>query len=331
MIDRELELHRQIYSAIWAAVAAMERWSIGVHKWLVKITKDLNGWLATNAELLAQQHHGSGLGYLPVPMPAQIDLSESLRPMLPAANLELQQEQQAYGTTVMVTAGQGSGFGIRHEADLVPASKELPDRQQLAPAVVAGVPGGLQGIVNEYVSNTGSGLSHRVSFNKPAGLSTVLLDLSRAQGADLATPVRHRLGSTQGQGGVSTSIRSPGGVSLHTRAAQTPAGESPGVASTIRGLLWSSLKRRDGANSPDAVENSPGSVGSLFRSDAADQAGSSCSSSPGSGGSTARERPHSAGRSSLNRVVPLNIAPVLPAAAGSTSLAGGDESSTASN
>lgn len=88
LLQSELQLHCQIHNAIWAAVAAMERWSAGVSRGQAKVIHDTNTWLAGNAATAGS--------YQPVPVPPVVDLSHSLRPPQPE---QRQQQQQPLPST----------------------------------------------------------------------------------------------------------------------------------------------------------------------------------------------------------------------------------------
>lgn len=317
VIDRELELHRQIYSAIWAAVAAMERWSSGVNKWLAKITKDTNSWMAMNAQI-AEQQCGSavstGVGYVLIPAPAEVDLSQSLRPQPAGQELQLQQQQE-FGATVIVKAGAATGegseaaAGIRLGADLTAAAAE-GDGEPSVPSAPAGS-SLMQGVTNEWVSTTGGGsvADGRWARNTKTSVSRVSIDLQKIQQSDLGTPARHRLGSTPGWG----SINSPGGVSLHARLAGTPAGPS-GLMATLRGFLGGGSGEPSSVSSPSSVASGAAGGDSLAGHGFLQDADGSAEAASGVGHTEsppAAGRPRSAGRAHLNRIAPFNA----PAAA----------------
>lgn len=194
LLGRELELHRQIHSAIWAAVAAMERWSSGVARYHSKVTRETNDWLARNAALLAARSQDavagiSSGGFEPVPVPPDLDLSRSLRPARPPLAASAQQQLQ-------LSAATGE-FGAAVVVTAAPASKGGPVRAEPGLAAAAGGPGG-------------AGRTSRPSVELPE------------ESCDDSGAATARRALSSGQPGSSSSslVRSPGGVSLHAR---TPA------------------------------------------------------------------------------------------------------------
>jgi hypothetical protein len=129
MLQQELQLHSKIYDTIWAAVYAMECWTAGVSRWQCRVIQHTNTWLAHNAALIAKQAGpgAPGTSFSPVPIPAAVDLSQSLRPQ----QQKQQQQENAvhaatgeYGAAVVIKAGQPrSGAGPYSEATgaVVPA------------------------------------------------------------------------------------------------------------------------------------------------------------------------------------------------------------------
>lgn len=241
LLQQELSLHAQIYSTIWTAVEAMERWSGGVSRWQAKVTADTNDWLAENAALLAGQTGPgtAGTAYYPVPLPLPVDLSQSLPPQ--------QQKEEEEGQTAAAAAAVGAAMGEFGAAVVITASRLRADAGLYSvsePAAVTRMVTAPSG-----GSSTGSSPAHSPQAERWAVLqrsddgsestgggsdpshahphSTHLLPLQLIQHSD------------SGPAAGSSSVRSPGGVSLHARTLSravnhkfTAAGGSSNSSST---------------------------------------------------------------------------------------------------
>lgn len=108
VLARELELHRQIHGAIWAAVAAMERWSGGVARWQGKATRELNAWLAAGAQSLADIGVDTPCKplALPAPPPPPAPRSGARGGLTLRPDAAMRSE---FGATVMIAAGSVRG------------------------------------------------------------------------------------------------------------------------------------------------------------------------------------------------------------------------------
>lgn len=282
LLEQELQLHRQIYSAIWAAVAAMERWSSGVSRWQAKVIADTNTWLAENAALIAR-HAGPaavGTAYSPVPLPPVVDLSHSLRPQ--------HQEQQRAAAAAAVNAAMGE-FGA---AVVITAQKVCGDAGLEGPSTARG------GDSSEASSPTATAAAaqagHWAEFKRSGGGAA---EPGAAAGGSsssgrVSRPSVELPGSITMQGAAevllaadpgASSIRSPGGVSLHSR---TPGHHRQPLSLVSRLEVGSSSRSSGGGAGAPGDEAIMG-----FTS--------------GSLASPAHHRPKSANR---NQVVPLGAA-----------------------
>jgi len=219
LLEQELQLHRQIYSAIWAAVAAMERWSSGVSRWQAKVIADTNTWLADNAALIARQAGpaAAGTAYSPVPLPPVVDLSHSLRPQ--------HQEQQRAAAAAAVNAAMGE-FGA---AVVITAQKVRGDAGLEGPSAAReGDSSGASSGASSPTATAAAAQSAHWSELKRSGGGAA--EPGAAAGGSssgrVSRPSVELPGSitVQGAAGVlqaadpgASSIRSPGGVSLHSR------------------------------------------------------------------------------------------------------------------
>lgn len=257
VLSREQALHHQIYAAIWAAVAAMERWSGGVGRYLAKVTRETNASLADNARVMAalagpgSAAAARAAAFSPLPVPKVTDLSQSLRPVAPAPALDSQQQQ--FGATVVVRAG-GGGTG----------SSMQPRAQPALPSGAGDSPGPGEGKHVGFAADTAAAAAAGSSSGgrRPLG----------PHSSGVAVELLHSTSLSAG----ANSIRSPGGVSLHSR--------TPGAAAATPGSRASVLQQQPWA---------PAQGGAAAASDAASSSSSGSSSRPRSGSG------HS------NRVVPV--------------------------
>jgi hypothetical protein len=230
LLDRELELQRQIYAAIWAAVEAMERWSSGVARYLAKVTREMNAWLA---------HNSSG-SFVPVPLPPELDLSHSLGPPLAASaqqQLQLSAATGEFGAAIVVTAAAFKG-GVRAEPGLDAAagagrpsrpSVELPEAcndsgAATARHILSGQPGS-----NSLVRSRGGVSLHA---RTPAGV--------QQQHRHLPSCAESAASHSAGEGGTSTP----------------PAPHRPWSATRNQVVPW------DGGGAADGEQGSSSSEGS---------------------------------------------------------------------
>lgn len=306
LLDQELALHRQIHTSIWAAVTAMERWSSGVSRWQAKVTRDMNAWMAANAAAIAASR-GSARGmqcanFTPIPLPPELDLSNSLRPPSPPAQQQQHQQVAAavsaamgeFGAAVVVTAAAGGADrqgGVRAAAGLGLDAAERPGRSSEAAAAPAAATGShirasrpsdleLPGISNLQSGGYGSSAAS-AAVAAPAA----------------AAPWQHRLAAGQG----SSSIRSPGGISLRSR---TPGPQ----AANVHHDRWSHLDP-PGADGSSSSPDSTGCAAAGGRpASAAAAAGARVVS--GSGSRRARSASH-------NQVAPLDSGSAMAASAAS--------------
>jgi hypothetical protein len=238
VIARELELHRQIHSVIWAAVAAMERWSSGVARWQAKVTRDVNGWLDSNAALLAAAAgpNAPGSGVVRIPTPQQFEelYGRAMRETRTggvgflASPLQLQEQQHEFGVSVVVRAGAGGvqpGDGsasaaaarLRMEPELADASAAAGysngSISSAAAAAAEAGPGSSAG-GGKWASSTGTRRVSNVSINVRQP------ELQQPQ-QQLQPTGRHALGDSAG------SPVTPEGISIHSSvaAALTPGGQ----------------------------------------------------------------------------------------------------------
>ena len=275
LLQQELLLHHQINNAIWAAVEAMERWSTGVARWQVKVIADTNDWLAENAARM-----GPGAHHCPVPLPQPFDLTNSLRPQQHQQQ-ELQQAVAAvkadlgeYGAAVMITAAKP-----RAEAGLDPAAASARSTGSSDPSSPSAAQQGSRwaGLPKSTSSSSAGGRTSRPSIEVP--------------GNGTATGLAQRL---QAAGG--TSIRSPGGVSLHAR--------TPGVGS--KGQPLSLVARLEAGGGSHGNLAGLGAEGDEF----ATSSNSSGAASAGPASPAAAHRPRSA-LAGRNQVVPADAASFL--------------------
>jgi hypothetical protein len=218
LLQQELGLHAQIYSTIWTAVEAMQRWSGGVSCWQAKVTADTNDWLAENAVLIASRTGPGTAGtvYCPVPLPLPIDLSQSLRPQ--QQQKEVEDGQKAAAATAAVGAAMGE-FGA---AVVITASRLRADAGLKEPAAVAGMVTAASGD-----SSAGSSPDHSPRAEHWAVLQRSDdggdeagggLDPSHTQPHSThMLPLQLIQHSDSNAAAGSSSVRSPGGVSLHAR------------------------------------------------------------------------------------------------------------------
>jgi hypothetical protein len=256
------------------------------------VVSGTNTWLAENAARISS-HAGAGTAgssYRPVPLPPVVDLSQSLRPQ----QRQPQQPQVPtvtatmgeFGAAVVVTAG-----GLRADPGLEvcldrPAGAESADSSAASSPVVSGMAQGERWA------------QLPASANGSRGASTAAAN-GRTSRPSLEVPVNNDAASGQNlshqQSGVtsSSSLRSPGGVSLHAR---TPGPLRQPLAAMFGG---------------------PSSSSSSFRAEGDDAAIASSSSD------TASPAPPLMPRSALrNQIVPVDADALAGSHAGLASMPG---------